>query len=363
MQAVLDGQQPDRMPVCVRMNLWYNDCVSRGALPDDVKGRSCDEVQDDLGFVRASRYLMRPEIKFRSFPAVVTEPVEGETLETYRLPGRTLTRRTRRTADMVRQGMLAHALAFPLKTEADYDAFTGAIDDAYLDFHIDDFDDFDREVGDAGLPMAISVACPAHLLMLDFAGYGDFFYHLADFPEKIATLVEKLNAVFERDLWPALAGCSARLVLHGVHFSSQMTPPRLFERYFTPYFKAFNALMHRSGKKVAFHADAEMGALLDHALEAGFDATDCLLSAPAIPQGIGDYLDAWQGRIVCWGGLPSMMFDDSCPLEDFERHVRSLLDVTRGRADFILGASDHVMPGVSWQRLVRLAELVAEAGS
>jgi len=355
MESVLNGIQPERTPVCIRLNLWYNDCKSRGALADEIRDLTCSEIEDYLGFVRSSRYLMQPALKFRSLPIEIREPGDGEKTEAYVLPGKTLTRRTRRTADMIRQGMQAHALAYPLTAEEDYDVLLECMEDAYLDFRIADFEDFDRQVGDAGLPMAVSVACPLHMLMLDFVGYENFFYHLADFPGKVEELTERMEAVFRRDLWPALCNSEAWLVLHGVHFSSQITPPKLFERYFMPYFKAFNARMHEHGKKAVWHADAEMGALLEHVLAAGFDMADCLLSAPAAPQSIRDYFDAWQGKIVCWGGLPSMVFDDSYPLSDFENHVRGLADLAENRCDFIFGASDHVMPGASWDRLVRLA--------
>ena len=135
-----------------------------------------------------------------------------------------------------------------------------------------------------------------------------------------------------------------------------MTPPPIFEKYFLPYFKEFNSRMHEHGKKTMWHADAEMGGLLNHVLEAGFDGADCLATIPLVPQRIEDYFDAWKGGIACWGGLPSTIFDPTFPMEEYKRTVDHLVEVTQGRNDFIFGASDNVMPGAEWERLLYLAE-------
>jgi hypothetical protein len=191
--------------------------------------------------------------------------------------------------------------------------------------------------------------------MLNYTGYEGFYFHRADFPEKVDALIDRIDGVFRRDVWPPLCKTNAKLILHGAHFSSQMTPPAIFERYFQPYFTAFNDLVHKHGKKVLWHADAEMGALLNHVLAAGFDGADCLVAHPLAPQTMEDYFGAWQDKIVCWGGLPSIIFDPTFAMEEYEKFVDSLVESTRDSKNFIFGASDNVMPGAEWQRLVYLA--------
>jgi hypothetical protein len=105
-----------------------------------------------------------------------------------------------------------------------------------------------------------------------------------------------------------------------------------------------------------WHADAEMSGLLEHVLEAGFDAADCLVTAPLVPQSIEDYFNVWKGKIVCWGGLPSLIFEPSFSIQDYEKYVAHMVEVTRGRNDFIFGTGDQVMPGAEWKRLLYLAE-------
>jgi len=356
MTAVFEGRPLDKLPVSVRLDLWHKDLVSSGCVPKAITGLSQEEVEDYLGFARAARYRKsQPAFRFRSWEERAV--TDGDvTRHEYVFPERVLAKETARSAEMVRQGIKGHALSYPLKERADYDVMIAHMEDAYLDFDLQGFCELDEATGDAGLPLLILGSCPAHGLMLGWAGYENFYYHRADFGETVDLLIEQRERIYRRDLWPALRDSPAYLILHGVHFNTQMTPPPVFERYFLPYFREFNQAMHEFGKKVLFHADAEMGGLVRHVMEAGFDGADCLATAPLVPQRLEDFLEAWQGKIVCWGGLPSILFDPSFPMSSFGKYVSHMIDLVRKRNDFIFGASDNVMPGAEWQRLLFLAK-------
>ena len=342
-------------PLSVRLDLWYADAAARGALPAELAGLSAPEVEDRLGFARAARHRMNPRLAWSDVAQTVEK--RGDTIrERYNFPERTLTRTRMQTADMRRHGVLPHITAYPLRDEDDYDLLLRHLEHARLEFDVEGFDRLDAATGEAGLPMLIAGSCPAHLLMLEFAGYERFFLHRFDFPDKVAAVIRTIEAVYRRDLWPAMEASQAVLLLHGNHFSSQMTPPPLFSQYFLPYFCEFNERMHARGKHVFWHADAEMGKLLNLVVEAGFDGADCLATAPLVPTTLRDCLAAWRGRIVCWGGLPGTLFDPSVPEPAFRRHVNRVLALMAGRADCIAGAADNVMPGAAWERLLYLAE-------
>ena len=346
----------ERPPVSVRIDLWHNDLVFSGSEPREIAGLPQEQVEDFLGFARAARYRKsQPVLRFASCQERVVADGDVSRHE-YIFPERVLTKVVARSTQMVSQGIKGHALSYPLKEKADYEVMLAHLDDAYLDFDAEGFGELDAATGDAGLPMLIVGPCPAHSLMLSWAGYEGFYYHQADFRETVDRLIAGWESIYRRVMWPAIEHSSAFLILHGVHFNSQMTPPPIFRKYFLPYFVEFNQLMHDCGKKVLFHADAEMWALGRYVMDAGFDGADCLATTPLVPQRLEDFLDAWEGKIVCWGGLPSILFDPSFPRGDFQEYVTHLVDLVRGRTDFIFGASDNVMPGGEWQRLLFLAE-------
>lgn len=353
---VFDGHPSKLPPVSIRLDLWRRDAESRGALPDEITGMSNEEVEDFLGFARAARFRDPVSIEFAE--GSVTVNVRGdETLTEYRLPGRTLTSVSQQTEANRRAGIRGHVVKYAVACKEDCVALARALESAAMVCDPEGFDELDRAAGEHGLPIHILGACPAHHVMLRFTGYEGFYLQSHDFGDEMQALINALDALMRRDLWPVAQNTRAELVMHGVHFSSAMTPPPIFERFFLPYFTEFNALMRRAGKKALWHSDAEVSGLLRHVLDAGFDAADCLATAPLVPQTLTDYLEAWQGRIVCWGGLPSVIFDAAFPMDDFKRHVDQTARLAEGRADVIIGASDNVMPGAEWERLLYIRDV------
>jgi hypothetical protein len=353
-RAVFNSKKNDCPPASIRLDLWHKEMSLKDSLPEEAKGMSLGELEDSLGFCRTARYRSNPRIFFKNSTVESLEKA-GEKVDKYIFAeGLALSRVT--AYDNVNKSLAGHIIKYPLETEEDYDLILSRMQDAYVDIEFEDFEDFDAATGDAGLPVFIIGPCPAHHLMLEFCGYENFFLHMFDFPEKVDSLINHFERIYRRDIWPVVCGLNAELILHGAHFSSQMTPPPIFEKYFLPYFKEFNELMHSHNKKVIWHADAEMGNLLDLVIEAGFDGTDCLICEPLVKQKMEEYFDVWQGNIVCWGGLPSVIFEHSYPLEKYMSHVDQLINVTKDRKDFIFGASDNVMPGADWNRVRILAE-------
>ena len=257
--------------------------------------------------------------------------------------------------------MAGHVVEFPLKSERDCRALLEALGDARLIADTSGFDAFDERTGGAGLPMLILGPCPAHALMLRWSGYENFHYFHADFPDLIERLIFEFDRLWRRDVWPAVQQSKAELILHGAHFSAAMTPAPLFRRHFVPYFREFRGtLQERPHKTLLFHGDADLGDLLALVSEAGFDGVDCLATRPLVERSMEAYLTAWDGRLVCWGGLPGTVFAPSFPEDEFMAHVDRLRDVTANRSDVIIGASDNIMPGALWQRLLHVSRAFAE---
>ena len=354
MQAVLDGRPVDRPPVCIRLDLWYTDAVEKDLLPTEMKGRSCPEIEDALGFCRAARHRAGMRLNFKGHELSTAR--EGDhTIETYPFPEKDLVRDILLPEEMRRQGIQGQVVRYPLASKKDYEILLGHLDEACVECDVEGYRRLDAATGDAGLPLFIAHSSPAHLIMLRFAGYEQFFYHRADFPDLVGAVIHGLEDLWRRDVWPAVLESKAEIVMHGNHFSSQMTAPPVFEEFMLPYFREFTDLVHDAGMKAVWHADAEMGALLRHVLDAGFDVADCLATAPLVPLALRDYFDAWQGQIVCWGGLPSTIFVPTFPLDEYREYVDNVVETVSGRRDFIFGASDNVMPGAEWDRLVYLA--------
>jgi hypothetical protein len=173
--AVLDGAAVERPPVCVRLGLWHADAVARDVLPAEMRGFSQEQVEDYLGFCRAARHRTRPQLTFKRVET--RQRQEGDAaVEEYLFPGKTLVRKTHLPAG----GLAPYIVRHPLQIEEDYDIVLSEMHEAYLDFDVTGFDVLDAQTGDAGLPVLILHSCPAHLVMLKWAGYEGFYLHLAE---------------------------------------------------------------------------------------------------------------------------------------------------------------------------------------
>lgn len=342
-------------PVSIRMDLWHNHAKSHNLLPGEIKGLTCEEVEDYLGFCRAAR--------FRDYYSIISPSCTKSTVEKgedtvikYTFKNKTLLSVKRQTQEMREQGIQSILIEHPVKDIEDYSLMETYYRGATLSHKEKEFTEFDRKTGDKGLPMLILNSCPTHEVILNFTGYEKFYMDSFDYPDVVRSLIRTMETFYKTKLWPVAARSSAKVILHGNHFSCKMTPMPIFREYFVPYFTEFCDFMHRHGKYVAFHSDADLGELKSLIPDMGFDIADCLATAPLVEEQIEDYFNVWNGKVICWGGLPSTIFSPEYPMTEYRKYVDELISKAEGRNDFIFGASDNVMPFSQWEKIRYLAK-------
>ena len=359
--SVFNRHAPPRPIVCIRLDQWHQDAAHRKTLPPELAAKSVHEIARILGFPAAARFRGYLDFKFEAAHWTRSE-ADGSIVTTCRVGNHTMRSVERLTPDMVAAGMMPHVTEHLCRTDADYKALITAWQSCHVAANEAAFGDFDRRVGDDGLPMLILHGCPAHMVALSYTGYERFYLDLVDRPDVLDTLIQTIDRVYREQVWPLAAESSAKLLLHGSHFSAAMTPPPIFERYFMPYFTDFNAAMHAADKWVCFHGDADLGILTPRIPEIGFDGADCLATAPLVKETLADYVAIWRGKVVAWGGLPSVIFPPTFPERAYKEYVMHALHFARGRNDVILGSGDIVMPGTPWERLLLLSKAASLNG-
>lgn len=353
-QEVFFGNKVNKVPVSIRFDLWFDALRETGSEPDILHALNYPEVEDILGFQRTAR--------FRAMPGLVLGKCnyKAETeferyIEEYEFEGHVL----RRVTHCGDSGLKGHITEYPLKSDADCRLFIKMLEKAKISVNNSGLIELIEDTGDKGWVMYIVNSCPAHRVMLDWIGYENFFLLNFDCPEIIRKIILTLEGLYRRDLWPVVKNIPADLILHGNHFSSTMTPSPLFLEYFLPYFVEFNSIMHSVNKKVVFHSDDELGDLMPLIPECGFDGADCLATIPLVKASMTDYLECWREKLVCWGGIPSIVFDSTYPFTEFKKHILNLQELSQNHSNIIIGASDNVMPGAEWKRLKYISEVFA----
>ena len=360
--AVLDRKSPDRIPWIARLQLWYHARLAERNVPARFRGMSLLEITRSLRTGNPARDGRVFRLRYEGME-VREEREPGVTRQRFITPvgqvtyGRILTGELEGRTD---QGL---PLEHPIQKLEDYRVWEYVAEHTYYDPCYDEYVAYEKQVGDDGFPMVSCGDCPFHYFLLNLCGYNNAYYEIADHPQEFEHLMTVMTQVEKERLWPAVANSPARLILHGVHFDSQMTPPRFFRRYITPYYREFSALLHARGKSLAWHADDDTKALLAEIRESGFDMSECFCTAPMVTVTLEEARAAWGTDVIIFGGVPSIILEPSFPEAEFEEYMRGLFRAIAPGDAFILGVADNVMPTSLIERVERISDLVEQYGT
>ena len=357
--AIMEGRSPDRIPWIPRLLNWYTAHSNLGNLPERFRGLSLQEIERELGMGTAARGGQICATEQRGDVEVTTQP-EGEaiTRTTYRTPAGSISVRHRYSAELALAGIGGMEIEHRIKGPEDYPVVEYLMQHTHYVPTYDTYLEYEAEIGDEGYPLVSAGDCPFHTFLQKLVGYQNAYYHLVDYPDKVEHLLGVLEEVERERLWPVVAESPARLILHGVHFDSLMTPPPLFERHITPFYKDFSELLHQHGKTLAMHADNDSRLILKHLREAGFDMVETFTTAPQVSCTLEAAREAWGTDMIIWGGVPSVLLESAYSEAEFEAYMRDLFKTIAPGAAFILGVADNIMRDALLPRLERIAEMV-----
>jgi uroporphyrinogen-III decarboxylase len=362
MLAIMGGRSPDRIPWIPRLRIWHTAHARLGTLPERFQGMDRRQVEQELGMGTAGRGG-RVFTEEQTGDVEVTTSREGSTtLTTYRTPAGTVSTRFRGSDELDRMGIQSLEVEHMIKEPRDFAVVEYLVTHKRYEPAYDDFHAYDARVGDDGYPLVGAGDCPFHIFLQEMAGYTNGYYLLSDCPEQVEHLLRTMEEGERERLWPVVAESPARLILHGIHFDSTLTPPPLFSRYITPYYRDFSDLLHQNDKTLCMHADNDSRLILGHLEEAGFDMVESFTTAPQVSCTLEQAREAWGNRVIIWGGLPSVLLEPAHPEEEFEAYMRQLFRTIAPGAAFILGVADNIMPDAMLGRLERVSEMVTDWG-
>jgi hypothetical protein len=86
-------------------------------------------------------------------------------------------------------------------------------------------------------------------------------------------------------------------------------------------------------------------------------------TAPMVSCTLEEARAAWGNEVIIWGGVPSVILEDTFTEEQFEDYMRNIFDTIAPGDAFILGVADNVMPAAKIERIARISEMVEELGN
>ncbi|MBI3980021.1 MAG: hypothetical protein HY331_17755 [Chloroflexi bacterium] len=362
MLAILAKKSPDRIPWVPRLQIWYNARLKEGNMPERFRGMTLREIERALRVGTPARDGKVFKERHEGLEVVVRREGGEETTE-FVTPCGTAVLRTavaESLAGYVDEGL---DVGFPIQTEKDYDVWEYVVEHTYYDPTYEVFLAYDASIGDEGLPLVPTGDVPFHHFCRHLAGYNQAYFELYDRTERVERLLRVMEDVERERLWPVVAQSPARLIRHGSHFDSQMTPPHLFERYIKPYYQDFSKILHAHDKVLTFHADNDSRLILQLTKDSGFDMGECFATAPLVNCTLEEARAVWGTDVIIFGGVPSTILEPTFPEEEFEEYMLNLFRTIAPGDAFILGVADNTMPDALIERIERISDLVEEHGN
>lgn len=360
--AVLAGRPPDRIPWIPRLRLWYNAHRKAGTLPERYRGWTLRDIERDLGVGTPARggAVFRTSMKGVEVEERWLDDLHLRT--EYRTPVGTVSTLFQGSEVLRRQAIQDLQVEFMLKSRRDYAVVQYIVENTQATETYDDYCRYEAEIGQDGYPMVHCGDCPFHHWMRALVGYEQAYFHLNDYPNEVEQLLATMTQVDEQRFWPLIVDSPARLILHGVHYSSQMTPPPMFEQYILPYYQRLSALLRARGKTLALHGDNDTRQILGHIERAGFQMVECFATYPMVQTTLAEARRSWGSRVIIWGGVPSVILEDPYSDQQFEAAMEEIFRTIAPGDAFILGVADNVMPGAKIERVRRITEMVQQLG-
>jgi hypothetical protein len=334
-----------------------------GTLPERFDGMTLREVEADIGMATPAREG-RVFTSTQKGDVEVTEHREGASITTtYRTPAGSVSTRFQTSEELVRIGLPSLEVEHIIKGPEDFTTVEYLLEHTCYAPTYEDYLAYEDEIGDDGYPLVSVGDCPFHYFLQKLAGYEGGYLLLHDHTEKVEHLLGLMADLDRERLWPLVTESPARLILHGVHFDSSLTPPPMFEKYITPYYADVAPLLHGKGKTLCMHADNDSSQILTHIQDAGFDMAETFTTDPIVNCTIEETREAWGSSVIVWGAVPSVILEDSFSEADFELYMRRVFKAVAPGDAFILGVADNIMPAARLDRLERIAEMVEMWGN
>jgi hypothetical protein len=361
--AAMQWKKVDHIPFIARMDLWYSYHHTRGTLPHPYENASLWDMQRDMGigifgfgawdisFYR----LVHKDVE------ITVEEKDGITITRCVTPHGTLTSVDRMSEELKEAAGTGARMEFPFRDANDYDALQFLIEHTEVVDNNEEYGRFVDSIGTDGVALPFSAHLPAHQLMLKYMGYEKFYLEMFENEDKLERLIQALTDQYYRALEIGL-NCSAKAIEVGGNYDEQMTPPPMFEKYFSPVYRKTREMFAAEEKIMVIHGDGEMKRLLQCIMDCGIQVVEALTPKPMTSIDLVQVRDLWMNKVAIWGGIPSIILTEAFTEEEFESHLEGLFKTMAADSGFILGFGDNVPTDALFPRIVRTAEYWREHG-
>jgi len=323
--SALHGEIPDKVPFTA-----YENKIPQCAVERDLRNRGLCIVY------RMSSYrIIRPNVNVKSFH-YVDERGRKVIKTIYSTPCGDLTTLEKPS------GFTSWTLEHMFKTPDDYKALLFMIKDSIVE---PTYDDVIRKVKALGEDFVIRDRLhgePLQILISRYMGTENFCIEWMDNRDEILKLYDALVEIGRR-VYPIVADGPLEFANLGGNVAPQIIGVENFKKYYVPHYNEAAQIMHKKGKLIGCHFDADNTTIMDAIGQTELDYIEAY--DPGMNPSVREARKVWSDKVL-WINWPSAWHLK--PIELVRENTIQLIEEAMPGNGFIIGITETV-PEDRWQ--------------
>ncbi len=377
---MLKGKRTDLLPWATRLDIWHTARLRTGTLPEEMADMDLNEIYRSLRIGRQCyshltatrlhgvemtvdfngailRQETSPSMHFPQPRELVLKDEPGITTVTLETPVGTARFRFQVVEELLQGAAAPYLVEHILKDNDDFEVVKWILKHAEIEPSYADFEAKEAMAGEEGFTIGMMDRVPFQRILLDFMGEEHTVFQMMDNPENFQYLLDVLGDLGEEVLKLSLASPALMLEFTD-NVEGSITSPKLFQEYCMPYLQAAADKIHAQGRFLGSHMDGDMTSLLHLVPECGVDVVESFSPAPLTRLDFGDAWEAWRGKVLMWGAIPSPIFEPHVPEHEFVDWVSRMLDIIGDNGQIILGIGDQAVRPSLIERVGKVSEML-----
>jgi len=376
----LKGEPTDKLPWATRLDIWHTSRLRTDTLPEEMAGKELNGIHRSLKVGRQCyaqlittrlrsvdmtvefngeviRQEIDPVMRFPQPRELVTMDKPGDTLITLKTPAGVSRMRFQVVEEIIRGAAAPYLVEHILKDENDFAVVKWILNHSEIVANYDDFEAKEKLAGDEGFTIGMMDRVPFQRILLDFMGEEQTIYSMMDSPKNLQYLIDILTEQGREMVTLALAS-PALMLEFADNVEGSITSPSLFQKYCMPFMQEAAGRIHAQGRYLGSHMDGDMTSLLHLVPECGVDVVESFSPAPLTRLTFEDAWNAWRGKVLMWGGIPSPIFEPYVPEREFTQWITRMLDLIGDDRRIILGIGDQAVSPSLMERIKIASEML-----
>lgn len=352
---LLNGETPDRVPWFGDLSYWIGSLMARGQFSNHPDAYLDFHRKLRVGFYLQGYFPFHTD--YDSTVEIECKSENNASVRSFRTPKGTLREETVYLPESYTSATTEHLV----KSAEDLPVVR------YLYEHMSFRPNYDTETQRSsilkadGIVLRYAPKTPFMQLAALDAGIEAIVGIIMDAEDEFAETLKVMESRLDEAVEIA-AMSPSECIMIPENLSSEVVGKSFFEKYMRECQEKWLDRIHKEGKYSFIHIDGSLAGLLKEEGSVGFTVLEALTPSPVGDVPVGKWREIAGGKSVLWGGLPGIYFTPLVSDQEFDRHVREVLEVMRQDPSYVLGVADQVPPDGLEQRVRRVAELADQYG-